>query len=119
MSTYLLELGACYAAMTKKVRATFIVLALLPGLLLLPMAWYMKSSIETIPAQIQLVKAAATGEKVAEEALNVLVKNAKSDTTAKNVFLYSVVAVFVITNLLFSMFLFPGDRMLRAKKSLR
>lgn len=115
MNTYLHELGSCYAAMTKKVRATFIVLALLPGLLLLPMFWYMTTSNDATVATLQLAQSAAAGEKVDEKTLSGMVKNAFSDSQAKNVFVCSVVAVFLITNLLFMLFLFPGERLMKTK----
>ena len=101
VSTYLHELGNCYAAMTKKVRATFVVLALLPGLLLLPMCWYMTTNNDAMAATLQLAQSAAAGVKVDEKTLSGMVKNAFSDSQAKNVFVCSVVAIFLITNLLF------------------
>lgn len=115
MNTYLHELGNCYAAMTKKVKATFVILALLPGLLVLPMCWFLTTNTDAMAATLQLVQSVATGEKVAEKTLSGMVKAAVSDSQAKDVFVWSVVAVFLITNLLFMLFLFPGERLMKTK----
>ncbi|MHC5194797.1 hypothetical protein ACYSUW_13680 [Pseudomonas frederiksbergensis] len=101
MKKYWRELGEAYAAMPRAVYVTFAILCFLPGLLLMPLMWYMAKLAASVVAQAELLSAARSGVILDPSKVNELAALMFSTSPPLLFLVESIVAVIFICSGLF------------------
>jgi hypothetical protein len=116
MKKYWRDLGEAYAAMPRAVYVTFTILCFLPGLLLMPLMWYMGKLAASVVAQAELLSAARSGVKLDPSKVNELATQLFSTSPSLLFLVESIVVVIFICSGLFVLVRTAGYFAKRADK---
>lgn len=103
MKKYWRDLGEAYAAMPRSVYVTFSIMCFLPGMLLMPLMWYMGKLAASVVAQAELLSAARNGVKLEPSKVSELATQLFSTSPSLLFLVESIVVVIFICSGLFVM----------------
>lgn len=117
MKKYWRELGETYTAMPAAVRFTFTLMTFLPGLLLLPVLFFLANLSKIIVAQATLFMALRSNTKLDPVALNALSSDLFSSSPATGFLILSIIALIIIGSVSWMLMQFAGIHAKRAAKA--
>ncbi|MGE8063831.1 hypothetical protein [Pseudomonas sp. NPDC089569] len=118
MKKYWRELGEAYAALPRSVVVIFTIVSFLPGILMVPLVWYMAKMAAATVAQLELLNAVRSGVKLEPSKVNELMMLLFSASPS---LLYLVGAISVVTFICFGLFVLvrtAGYFAVRGEKSM-